>query len=159
VTFMAGKPAKVFLDSNVILSGPLSDQGVPRILLDLLSLGLPFLSGLTGKYNLLEIERALARKFPALAPVWGKTLPKPNLKIIPLPRAEALKPYAGMVTEKALPVLVSAVTEGAHYLATGDRHFAGMKGAATLPFRIVSPSEFVDAVMPEILKKVQTDLS
>ena len=54
---MAGRIVKLFLDSNVILSGLLSDKGAPRIILDILSLNLPFLSGLTGEFNLLEMER------------------------------------------------------------------------------------------------------
>ena len=35
---MATKPVRVFVDSNVVLSGLLSEKGAPRILLDLLSL-------------------------------------------------------------------------------------------------------------------------
>jgi len=42
---MQKKVVRVFLDSNVILSGLLSEKGSPRILLDLLSLRLPFLAG------------------------------------------------------------------------------------------------------------------
>ena len=38
---MAKSPTKFFLDSNVILSGIISDKGSPRIILDLLSLRLP----------------------------------------------------------------------------------------------------------------------
>jgi hypothetical protein len=40
---MARHPIKVFLDSNVILSGLLSDRGAPRLILDVLSLRLPVL--------------------------------------------------------------------------------------------------------------------
>ena len=45
---MAKKVVRVFLDSNVILSGLISDRGAPRILLDLISLELPFLNGSPG---------------------------------------------------------------------------------------------------------------
>jgi hypothetical protein len=58
---MGRKVVKVFLDSNVILSGLLSERGAPRILLDLLSLRLPFLTGSTGRYNLIEIDRDLKK--------------------------------------------------------------------------------------------------
>jgi hypothetical protein len=50
---------RIFLDSNVILLGLLSERGAPRILLNPLSLRLPFLIGSTGRYNLIEIERKL----------------------------------------------------------------------------------------------------
>jgi predicted nucleic acid-binding protein len=54
---MAKKAIKIFLDSNVILSGLLSDKGAPRVILDILCLELPLLKGATGEYNLLEIEK------------------------------------------------------------------------------------------------------
>jgi hypothetical protein len=38
---MAIRIVRVFLDSNVILSGLLSDQGAPRTILDLLTLKVP----------------------------------------------------------------------------------------------------------------------
>jgi predicted nucleic acid-binding protein len=44
---MAKRTFRVFLDSNVILSGLLSDKGAPRLVLDLSNLQLPFLLGLT----------------------------------------------------------------------------------------------------------------
>ena len=39
---------RIFLDSNVIISGLLSAKGAPRIILDMLCLRLPNLHGLTG---------------------------------------------------------------------------------------------------------------
>jgi predicted nucleic acid-binding protein len=66
---MAKRAVKVFLDSNVIISGLLSDAGAPRIILDLLSVRFPVLKGMTGRYNLQEIERNLARKLPRAIPV------------------------------------------------------------------------------------------
>jgi predicted nucleic acid-binding protein len=63
---------KVFLDSNVILSGLFSDKGAPRIILDLLTLNLPVLSGATGRYNLMEVERNLNRKMPEALPLYQK---------------------------------------------------------------------------------------
>jgi predicted nucleic acid-binding protein len=55
------KKCKVFLDSNVLLSGLFSDKGAPRIILDLLTLNLPMLAGATGRYNLIEVERNLKK--------------------------------------------------------------------------------------------------
>jgi len=94
---MAKRTFRIFLDSNVILSGLLSDKGAPRLVLDLLSLQLPFLIGLTGRYNLIEIERILRKKMPAILPVYKKYLPMLNLKIIPLPRPEEIREFSGHV--------------------------------------------------------------
>ena len=82
---MAGKPVRLFLDSNVIISGLLSDRGAPRVILDLLTLRLPGLIGLTGAYNLTEIERNIIRKLPRAVPVYNDYLPRLGLEIIPLP--------------------------------------------------------------------------
>jgi predicted nucleic acid-binding protein len=72
---MAKHPVKVFLDSNVILSGLVSERGAPRLILDVLTLRLPALQGATGEYNILEIERNLARKMPNFLPIYRKYLP------------------------------------------------------------------------------------
>ncbi len=140
---MAEEAAKVFLDSNVILSGFLSDKGEPRIILDLLSLDLPFLSGLTGQYNILEIDRNLENKLPEALPVYKEYFPKLSLEIIPLPSKEEIKDYKDIISEKDAPVLASAVKGGADYLVTGDKDFLKVKKTRKMPFKILSPQEFL----------------
>jgi putative PIN family toxin of toxin-antitoxin system len=149
---MERKRRRVFLDSNVILSGLVSESGAPRLILDLLSLDLPVLSGITGRFNLIEIERNLGKKMPAALPVYDSYLPRLKLEVIPLPSGEDLHPLSGAAEEKDLPVLASAVNGRADYLVTGDKNLlslAGRKGG--LPFITVSPSEFLDKLLSEIL--------
>jgi len=153
---MGKKVVRVFLDSNVILSGLLSERGAPRILLDLLSLRLPFLIGSTGRYNLIEIERNLKKKIPGLLFLYKAYLPKLNLKIIPLPRPEEVRDFSGQIAEKDIPVLISAIRGKADFLVTGDkRHFGKMKELDKFPFHVVTPSEFIDSILPEILKGLE----
>jgi predicted nucleic acid-binding protein len=153
---MGKRPLRVFLDSNVILSGLLSDRGAPRIILDLLSLELPFFVGLTGRYNLIEIERNLQKKMPRVHSVYKAYFPKLNLKIIPLPSKENLKEYFGKIADKDIPVLVSAIRGRADFLVTGDKqHFQKLKKDAEYPVRIVAPSEFIDSIIPEILDQLK----
>lgn len=156
---MGKKVVSVFLDSNVILSGLLSERGAPRILLDLLSLGLPFLVGATGRYNLIEIERNLKKKMPSLLFLYKSYLPKVNLKVIPLPRPEEVRDFSGKIAEKDIPVLISAIRRKVDYLVTGDKqHFGKMKELDKYPFHVVTPSEFLDSILPEILKELgETD--
>jgi predicted nucleic acid-binding protein len=150
---MGKKVVRVFLDSNVILSGLLSERGAPRIMLDLLSLGLPFLMGATGRYNLIEIERNLKKKMPSLLFLYKAYLPKLNLKVIPLPRPEEVRDFSGQIAEKDIPVLISAIRSKADFLVTGDKqHFGKMKELDKYPFHILTPSEFIDSILPEILK-------
>jgi len=100
---MGKKAVRVFLDSNVTLSGLISDKGAPRVILDLLSLKLSFLSGLTGQYNIAEIERNLEKKVPAIIPVYRKYFPEINLEIIPLPSSEEIKKFSGSIADKDIP--------------------------------------------------------
>ena len=157
---MPQRICKIFLDSNVILSGLISDKGPPRIILDVLSLRLPFITGSTGKYNLIEIERNLKKKMPGLLSVYKRYLPKLYLKIIPLPRPAEVREYSGQITDKNLPVLVSAIRGKADFLVTGDKqHFERLKSSKKYPFKIVTPSEFIDDVLPEIIKGVAQEIT
>jgi predicted nucleic acid-binding protein len=152
---MAKRIVRVFLDSNVILSGLLSDKGAPRTILDLLTLKLPFLVGSTGRYNLIEIERNLKKKMPEILSVYKRYLPKLNLKIIPLPRPEELGELSGKIANKDVPVLVSAIRSKTDYLVTGDKqHFQKLNSPGNYSFQIVTPSEFIDLILPEVLKGI-----
>jgi len=154
---MARRTVRLFLDSNVILSGLLSDRGAPRIILDLLSLGLPFLMGSTGQYNLMEIERNLKKRMPGIIPVYKRYLPLLNLTLIPMPKREELREFFGKIADKDIPVLVSAIKGKADFLITGDRrHFEKLKGIENYQLKIVTPSEFIDSILPEILKEVES---
>jgi len=152
---MARRIVRVFLDSNVIISGLLSDRGAPRTILDLLTLKLPFLVGSTGRYNLIEIERNLRKKMPGILSVYKRYLPKLNLKIIPLPRPEELREFSGKIKEKDVPVLVSAIRSKTDFLVTGDeQHFQKLRSPGDYSFKIVTPSEFIDLILPEALKEI-----
>ncbi|NVO00729.1 MAG: PIN domain-containing protein [Geobacteraceae bacterium] len=138
---------RIFLDSNVIISGLLSDKGAPRIILDLLCLNLPNLRGLTGRYNLIEVERNLQRKLPLALPVFQNYFPRLNLEIVPLPAPVELEPWAGVTAEKDIPVIVSAINGKADFLITGDhKDFGGLKSDKKIPCKIVTPTEFVNLV-------------
>jgi predicted nucleic acid-binding protein len=151
----AKRIVRVFLDSNVILSGIISDKGAPRIILDLLTLKLPFLVGSTGRFNLMEIERNLKKRMPHALSVYRRYLPQLNLKIIPLPRAQELREFAQTIADKDLPVVASAVKGKADFLVTGDKkHFQRLRTGKEYPLRIVTPAEFVDKILPEILKEM-----
>jgi len=152
---MAKKAVRVFLDSNVILSGLISDKGALRICLDLLTLKLPFLFGCTGRFNLIEIERTLKKKMPKMLPLYRKYLPLLNLKIIPLPSPQEIREFSGKIADKDVPVLASAIKGKADFLVTGDkRHFQRLKAHGEYPLRIATPAEFVDKILPEILQKM-----
>jgi len=151
---MTRKICRVFLDSNVVLSGLFSDKGAPRIILDILSLKLPFLVGVTGQYNLLEIERNVARKLPAALPLYKAFYRKMNLEIMPVPFEKEIKKYAGVVRKKDMPILVSAIIGKADFFVTGDKKdFDHLKTKGGYAFKIVSPFEFVEDILPVLISE------
>jgi predicted nucleic acid-binding protein len=150
------KKCKVFLDSNVLLSGLFSDKGAPRIILDLLTLNLPILAGATGRYNLIEVERNLKKKMPEAMPLYQKYLPKLRLEIVEMPSQATVISMAGAIAEKDVPVLASAIACGAGYLITGDKKdFAKLRNVKKYNLKIVSPSQFIETVFTEIIKEAQ----
>lgn len=148
---MKTKIVKIFLDSNVILSGFLSYKGAPSIILDLLSLDLPFLKGCTGKYNIIEIQRNIQKKVPEILEIYQKYFPKLNLEIIPLPKKEEVKKYSGITSGKDIPVILSAKKCGADFLVTGDKDLIKTKVKPDFQFEIISPSDYLEKVMGELL--------
>jgi predicted nucleic acid-binding protein len=149
---MEKRRLRVFLDSNVVLSGLISGKGAPRLILDLLSIGLPILQGVTGRYNLGEIERNIARRLPEALPVFSEYLPKLDLEIVPVPFPEELEPFRGMVEGKDLPVLASAAMGRADLFVTGDKKLlAQIERQKACPIRSMSPAEFLDRALPDIL--------
>jgi len=141
---MARKTLKIFLDSNVILSGLLSDKGTPRVILDILCLGPPFLKGATGEYNLMEIEQNIQKKLPAILDIYRSYIRKLQFEIVPLPPIKAVQSYFGKIADKDAPVLASAVIGGADYLVTGDKKdFGPFRKDASFSPKIIGPSELV----------------
>ena len=150
---MAENIIKIFLGSNVMLSGLISDKGSPRIMLDILSLKTTLILGMTGEYNLIEIERNLIKKIPAAIPIYNEYISKINFEIIKMPSLVEIKNHLGQTADKDVPVLVSALNGKAGYLITGDKKdFDKLKAEHNYIFKILNPSEFIQAIIPEILK-------
>lgn len=154
MTDIIEKVANLFLDSNVILSGLLSSKGYPRILLDLLSLEVPLLKGMTGQYNIEEIERNLKLRFPNILPIYQDHFPKIKLEIIALPSEKDVIPLTKLMSPKDAPVLASAQLGKADYLITGDKK--GFPKNIAKPILILNPMEFIENTLPGIIER-QTD--
>jgi predicted nucleic acid-binding protein len=92
---------------------------------------------------------------PGLLFLYKAYLPNLHLKVIPLPRPEEVRGFSGQIAEKDIPVLISAIRRKADFLVTGDKqHFGKMKELDKYPFHVVTPSEFLDSILPEILKEL-----
>jgi predicted nucleic acid-binding protein len=140
------------LDSDVILSGLVSWRRAPRLILDILSLDLPALSGLTGRCNLIEIERNIGKKMPDARPAYRRYLPKLKFEVISVPTPEEVASFRGAVGDKDLPVIVSVVNGQADYFVTGDKNLISQIGPKDgFPFKTVSPADLLDKMLPAIL--------
>jgi len=151
---MEKRRLRVFLDSNVIISGLFLERGAPCITLDILSLNLPVLTPVTGAYNIKEVERNLAAKLPAVLPLFRSCLRTVGFEIVPLPEHKNLASLAGLTSEMDLPVLASAFLGEVDFLVTGDKREMLKIRKHNLPFTILSPAEFLDEYLPEWLKKL-----
>lgn len=152
---MAKKTVRIFLDSNVILSGLLSDSGAPRLILDVLSMELPHLVAVTGQFNIIEIERNIRKKAPKVLPIYQEYFPKLRIEIVPMPTPAEVTKHIGIIADKDTPVLVSAIKGKADFLVTGDKkHFDKIKKAGTFPFIITNPSDFLEQ-LAALLKEEQ----
>ncbi len=140
---------RLFLDSNVILSGLLSSKGSPKIILDLLNIEVPLLQGITGQYNLDEVERNLLKKFPEIIPIYREYLPRLKMEIIEVPPCEEIQPLLSQMSPKDAPVLASARIGKADYLITGDKK--GFPKEVVSPIRVISPSDFLNKILPGLI--------
>ena len=100
----------------------------------------------------MEVERNLKKKMPEALPLYHNYLPRLGLEVVALPSLETVRSMAGIIAEKDIPVLASAIACGAEYLITGDKKdFARLKrDQQRYNLTIVSPSEFVETVFPDI---------
>jgi predicted nucleic acid-binding protein len=124
------------------------------MILDLLTLGLPVLTGLTGRFNVLEIEQNIERKLPGAHSVWREYLPKLKLEVVPVPSSWDMALLGDMAEAKDLPVIASAINGKADYLVSGDSRLSSRLGhRPDILFRAAVPAEFLNVLLPEILAR------
>jgi len=134
---------KVVIDTNVVVSANLSDEGLPAAILDLAA----------SKTILMFVSPAVLAEYEAV-------LRRPHLSLSPAAVASSLavirnisrlvKPtrrLAEAADETDNRFLECAVSAGADYIITGNtRHFPERFES----IRIVTPREFLDLIAPEI---------
>lgn len=104
---------------------------------------------------MIEIKRNLKKKLPRGIPAYKQYLPRLKLDIVPLPSYEEIQPYLKIIVAKDAPVLCSAKLANADYLITGDKKdFKELKQLDDLPYKIIWPSDFVNSMLPELIKKM-----
>lgn len=125
---MSLKKLKVYLDTNVFIFGVERPESNSRIILDLAEEGkiIPVVS-----YSVLEeLREYLSRRYDretAVNEIYY-LISLPNLEIITRDKVkQEINKYKGVVPDKDLPHLVSAIIAQSDYLVSYDRHFIESK--------------------------------
>jgi len=122
------KKLKVYLDTNVFIFGVERPESNSRIILDLAEEGkiIPVVS-----YSVLEeLREYFSRRYDretAVNEIYY-LISLPNLEIITRDKVkQEIKKYRGVVPDKDLPHLVSAIIAQSDYLVSYNRHFIESK--------------------------------
>ena len=125
---MSIKKLKMYLDTNVFIFGVERPESNSRIILDLVEEGkiVPVVSYST----LEELREYFSRRYDretAINEIYY-LVSLPNLEIITRDKVkQEIKNYKGVVPDKDLPHLVSAIMAQAEYLVSYNRHFIESK--------------------------------
>jgi len=118
------KRIRAYLDSNVFIFGKERQESNSRIILDLAEEGkiVPIISYLT----LEELREYFSRRYDretATNEIYY-LITLPNLEIVPRDKVkQEMGRYKGVVVDKDLPHLISAILSNADYFVTYNRHF------------------------------------
>jgi putative PIN family toxin of toxin-antitoxin system len=135
------KKIKVFLDSNVFISGLYSEKGAPGFIINNYILGKIDVS--ISQKVLNEIIIVLKEKLPSILPLLQKFLLSSPPEIIKDPPAEAIKKWTGIINENDAAILESAISCNPDYFITGDKHFFENPFIAKKSgLKIIKPQEF-----------------
>lgn len=139
---MSLKGLRAYLDSNVFIFGKERQESNSRIILDLAEEGkiVPVISYLT----LEELREYFSRKYDretAINEVYY-LISLPNLEIVPRDKVkQQIGRYKGVVVDKDLPHLISAILANADYFVTYNRHFINSRAKEYV--KVITQSNFV----------------
>ncbi|MHB1275296.1 MAG: putative toxin-antitoxin system toxin component, PIN family [Candidatus Humimicrobiaceae bacterium] len=137
------KKLKVFLDSNVFISGLYSEKGAPGLIMNNYILGRIDIS--ISQKVLNEIIIVLKKKLPSILTLLQKFLLTYPPEIIKDPPAEAVKKWNDIINENDAAILESAIYCNPDYFITGDKHFFESPIIAEKSgLQIIKPQEFLE---------------
>jgi len=136
---------KVFIDSNVFISGLYSENSSPGVIIDLF---------VKGKINitisqkvLYEIINVLKLKIPKILPKLQKLLMSTPPEIIKDPKPNSIERWSGLINESDALILEAAISCQPDYFITGDKHFfEDPKPVQKSGLKIIKPSEFINII-------------
>lgn len=140
------KKLKVFLDSNLFISGLYSEKGAPGIIMNNYILGWMDIS--ISQKVLNEIITVLRKKLPSILTLLQKFLFTHPPEIIKDPPSEAVKKWNDIINENDAIILEAAIYCNPDYFLTGDKHFFESPLIAKKSgLQIIKPQEFLEILM------------
>jgi len=136
------KKLRAYLDSNVFIFGKERQESNSRIILDLAEEGkiVPVISYLT----LEELREYFSRKYDretAVNEIYY-LISLPNLEIVSRDKVkQKIGEYRGVVVDKDLPHLISAILAKADYFVTYNRHFIDSRAKEYV--QVITQADFV----------------
>ena len=139
---MGDRPIRVFLDTNVILSGLHSDKSPPATILE------SFIRGeilvVISRRVLDEAIRAVSEKLPRALPLLHELLEQCPPEIYAEAGGTETSRWEEYLDQGDAAILAAAVKAEPDAFVTGDRHFLGRPVLAEkAKLRIISPAAFV----------------
>lgn len=140
---MASRPWRVFLDTSALIAGIISPTGAAREFLRLCEAGAVEL--LVSRQVLVEADRNLSEKLPDLIPDYRYFLHHLSPILVKDPDVKLVEKAAHLIHHKDAPILAAAIQAEVDYLVTWNtRHFHTEKVMKAVPFKIVTPGEFLE---------------
>jgi putative PIN family toxin of toxin-antitoxin system len=112
---------KIFLDSNVFISGLYSEKGCPGLILDNFIMGKINIS--ISQKVLNEIIAVILKKIPELQTTLQEFLLSYPPEIIKDPDTKNIEKWSGIINLDDAMILESAISCQPDYFITGDKHF------------------------------------
>lgn len=137
---MAADRWRVFVDTNVLVAGMLSQKGAPATILDL---GEAEEIRLVVSRQIL-VEAEFVRKFPALTERYRVVIKHLQPILVDDPPLTIVRQASQVIHPDDAPILAAAKIAGVDYLVTSNtKHFSPENVRAFLPAPILTPAEFL----------------
>ena len=135
------KKLRIFIDSNVFISGLYSEKGAPGAIITDYTLGK--IGIVISQRVLNEIIIVLKKKLPSILPVLQKFLLNHPPEIVKDSIPEAVGKWKGILNKNDAAILKSAISCAPVYFITGDKHFFEKPLIAKKSgLKIIKPQEF-----------------
>ena len=135
-------PARVFLDTSVLIAAALSTTGPAHAICLLARQGQ--LQAVVSESVVLEFRDVVRRKFAKQESRFAELLQFLGPEVAPAPTAKDMQSWKGQIEEGDWHVLASATSAGGSYLVTHDvKDFKTKALTLRTTFKLMTPGEFL----------------